>query len=459
MAWFFEAQFPGHRKVMESARPIYGIDEHPRRAWESLLYAWQHTLVDVSPFVLPLAVAGALGMTLAEQAQFINFCLLGMGCATLIQTSLGNRLPIIQGPSATLTGVLTPIAARAGAPVMWGGIFVGALIETAIGATGVLRRLRSLIPPLVAGVVITVIGLSLGRVAIRLFLADGRPLPVALGAVVIGLILLIQLWGRTRWGGIPARAAIFVSIWLVGLGLGWPLGEVNWQLVAEKPWFQLPQLFPYGGPGFGWDVTGAALVGILAGYLGSMVESIGDYSATCAVAEAPLTPRHINRGLAAEGVGCMVAACLGGLPCTSYTQNVGIIAATRVASRFVVQIAALILALYGLCPKFGALLVAIPRPVLGGVFIVVCGMIAVTGIRMIAEGVQAPAEGFVAGVTLVLSLGLPSAVQLEPWAEQVRRLPPLVELPVTNSVVLAMLLAIGLNQVVHWFSRPEPDMD
>ncbi len=440
-----------------AVQPIYGIEERPARAWETLLYGWQHTLVDVSPFVLPLAVAGALNMSPGEKAQLINFCLLSMGVATLIQTTIGNRLPIIQGPSATLTGVLTPIAARSGAAVMWGGIFAGALIELVIGASGVLRWLRRLIPPLVAGVVITVIGLSLGRVAIRLFLAEGRAVQLALGALVILLILLLQQWGRSRWGGIPARGAIFASIWLVGLGLGGPLGEVDWQLVAEKPWLELPHLFPYGGPGFGWQLSGAALLGILAGYLGSMVESVGDYSATCAVTRTPLTSRHINRGLAAEGMGCLAAACLGGLPCTSYTQNIGIIATTRVASRFVVQVAAVILALYGLCPKFGALLVAIPRSVLGGVFVVVCGMIAVTGIQMMGQSLRGPAEGFGAGTTLVLALGLPFAAATDPLAAQVRQLPALLELLATNSVVLAMLLAIGLNLGVNFGkSNPSP---
>ena len=79
--------------------PIYKIDERPKNWWESLLYGWQHTLVDISPFVLPLAVAGAIGMSAGEKAQFINFCLLAMGIATIMQTTIGNRLPIIQGPS------------------------------------------------------------------------------------------------------------------------------------------------------------------------------------------------------------------------------------------------------------------------------------------------------------------------------------------------------------------------
>ncbi|MFQ5772248.1 MAG: solute carrier family 23 protein, partial [bacterium] len=98
-------------------QPVYKIDERPQTWWECLLYGWQHTLVDISPFVLPLAVAGAIGMSAAEKAQFINYCLFAMGLATLLQTTIGNRLPIIQGPSATLTGTLVPIASQLGAGV------------------------------------------------------------------------------------------------------------------------------------------------------------------------------------------------------------------------------------------------------------------------------------------------------------------------------------------------------
>ena len=89
---------------------IYGVDERPPSWWETILYGWQHTLVDISPFVLPLAVASAMGMGPTEAALLINYSLFAMGLATLLQTTIGNRLPIIQGPSATMTGTLAPIA-------------------------------------------------------------------------------------------------------------------------------------------------------------------------------------------------------------------------------------------------------------------------------------------------------------------------------------------------------------
>lgn len=427
------------------AEPAYRIDERPARWWEVLLYGWQHTLVDISPFVLPLAVAAALGMSAGATASLISFSLFSMGLATLIQTTAGNRLPIVQGPSATLAGTLAPVAGQLGPGAMWGGVFAGGLVEMGVGASGVLGVLRRLFPPAVAGVVVLAVALALGQVAVRLTVGDGRPLNFVLAGLVVAVIGVLQIRFRGAWGGILARGAIFVAIWVVGIGVGGPAGLVDWKLVAEKSRFALPALFPFGGPGFGWAFVPAAVLAILAGYLGSMVESIGDYAATCAVAGERYTVRHMNRGIFAEGLSCVVASVFGGLPVTSYTQNIGIIAATGVASRFVVQLAAAVLLLYGLVPKFGALLVAIPRAVLGGVFVVVCGMIALSGIRLLAAARDTPANSLVIGITLILAVGVPLYARFGLGETWLAALPALLSLVVTNPVVLAVLLGVGLN--------------
>lgn len=384
-------------------------------------------------------------MTAAEEARFINLCLFSMGIATLIQTTVGNRLPIVQGPSATLTGTLVPVAGQLGAGAMWGGVLVGGLVEMGVGAARLLSALRRLFPPAVSGAVVVAIALALGEVAVRLSVGDGSGRSFLLAGLVIALVFLLQVPLRRIGGGILARGAIFFSIWIVGLGVGGAMGEVDWGLVADREWLALPDLFPWGGPGFGWEFPLAAVLAVLAGYFGSMVESLGDYAATCAVAGERFTVRHMNRGILAEGEGSVVAAVLGGLPCTSYTQNVGIIATTRVASRFVVQVAAGFLLLYGLSPRFGALLVAMPRPVLGGVFLIVCGMIAVSGVRLLGVAGETTAHRLVVGTTLVVSVALPVYTRFglgEAWLDG---LPALLRLSVTNPVVLAVLLGVGLN--------------
>ncbi len=440
-------------EVPEIRRPIFTIDQRPASRLESLLYGWQHTLVDISPFVLPLAVASAVGMGPGLEARFINACLFAMGLATLIQTTIGNRLPIIQGPSATLTGTLAPIGAQMGAPAMWGAAFIGGLVEMLIGASGLLKFFRQFFPITVSGVVVISIGLSLGRVAVRLSVGDGAPMNFLLAGLVVLLVIVLQVTLSNRWRGILARGAIFFSIWMVGLGLGSLLGEVNWSLLAQKPWFQLPNLFPFGSPWQGWEFSAVAIVGVLAGYLGSMIESLGDYAATCAVSAERYRISHMNRGIFAEGLGSALATLLGGLPCTSYTQNIGIIATTRVASRYVVQFAAVVLLLYGLCPKFGALLVAIPRPVLGGVFVLVCGMIVTSGIRLLQTMKPTTANFMVVGLTLVGATGIPVYCRYVLPGTWLQNLPGLVRLLLTNSVVLAVVLAVSLNVLANLVLR------
>src|ERR1044071_479296 len=163
-------------------------------------------------------------------------------------------------------------------------------------------------------------------------------------------------------------------------------GLVDFAAVACAPWLGLPRLFVFGGPGLGWTLAGGAIFGVIIGYVGSIAESIGDYAGTCAVSGVTYRMRHIHRGITVEGIASAVGPLFGGLPLTTYAQNTGVIATTRVASRRVVQVADVILLLYGLSPKLGALLVLIPRPVVGAVFLVICGMIATAGLRLLACG-------------------------------------------------------------------------
>lgn len=431
----------------------YRIEERPKALWESILYGWQHTLVDISPFVLPLSVAAALGMLASEQAAFINACLFSMGVVTLIQTTVGNRLPIIQGPSAMLTGALAPVAASFGGPVMWGAAALGGAIEAVLGVSGALKWLRALFPPVVAGTVIVCIGLSVGQVAVRLSVGDGSASNFAYAGGIVLLIIFVQTFFARTAGGLLARGAIFFSIWLVGLGVAGILGDVDWALLRDAPWLSLPHFFPYGGPGFGWELAPVAVFALLIGYLGSIVESLGDYAAVTAASETPLEQRHLNRGITVEGAGSVFAVMVGGLPCTSYSQNVGIVATTGVASRFVVQIAAVILLLWGLCPKFGLLLVAMPRAVLGGVFLLVCAMIIRTGYSLLRKVADTRDNGIVVGLTIILSVGLPSYLTANLGKDYVDGLGPALGLILTNGVVLSVVLSAGLNQLIGILNR------
>ncbi len=432
-----------------SARPpLVGPDEVPPLA-ETLLYAWQHTLVDVSPYVLPLIVGQAVGYSAEQIAAMISACLLMMGLATFVNVTWGNRLPSVLGPSATDTGAMATAGALYGAPAMWAAGFVGGLAEAAIGASGLLGPLRRLWPPYVCGIVVLAIALSLARVAGSWIFAAPSPTLVGLAvAAVVAILALTVLGERLRLSWL-ARGAILLSLLGCGLAGGLLSGTVDLAALRQAPWLGLPRPFAFGGPGLGWELAAGAVAGVLLGYLGSIAESIGDYAGTCAVAGIPYRLHHIRRGITVEGIASAVAPLVGGLPLTTYSQNTGVIATTRVASRRVIQVAALLLAAYGLCPKLGALLVLLPRPVVGAVFLVICGMIATVGLRLLASAAHSDAHQLTIAIALAAAVTLPvaAAASAAPW---LRELPTFLRFFLGNGVVIAVTFGIGLNALLGW---------
>lgn len=437
---------PGEERVWEEdievLTPHYGIEDVPPLP-ETLLYAWQHTLVDVSPFVLPMIVAAAVGYSAAQAATMISACLMLMGVATFVNATWGNRLPSVLGPSATDTGAMATAGSIFGAPAMWMAGFIGGLFETVVGASGVLRPLRRFLPPYVCGIVVLTIGISLARVAGGWLFANPTPEMLGLAGLTVLSILILTVLGHRLRIGVLARGSILFSLLIWGVAVAGALGLADFAAVARAPWIGLPRLFVFGGPGLGWTLAGGAIFGVIIGYVGSIAESIGDYAGTCAVSGIPYRMRHIHRGITVEGIASAVGPLFGALPLTTYSQNTGVIATTRVASRRVVQVAALILLLYGLSPKIGTLLVLIPRPIVGAVFLVICGMIATAGLRLLACGQKDEVYLVTTAVSLIAALTLPLAAGAQKeWLES---LAPTARLFLTNGVVIAITLGILLN--------------
>ncbi|HKV13189.1 MAG TPA: solute carrier family 23 protein [Thermoanaerobaculia bacterium] len=439
---------------LEILAPHYGIDDVPPPA-ETLLYAWQHTLVDVSPFVLPLIVAGAVGYSAAQAATMISACLVVMGIATFVNATWGNRLPSVLGPSATDTGAMATAGSIFGAPAMWMAGFIGGLFETLVGASGVLRSLRRFLPPYVCGIVVLTIGISLARVAGGWLFADTRAEMLGLAAAAVASILLLTVIGHRFRLGVLARGSILFSLLFWGVGIAGALGLADFGALARAPWLGLPRLFAFGGPGMGWTLAGGAIFGVIIGYVGSIAESVGDYAGTCAVSGVTYRMRHIHRGITVEGIASAVGPLFGALPLTTYSQNTGVIATTRVASRRVVQVAAAILLLYGLSPKTGTLLVLIPRPIVGAVFLVICGMIATAGLRLLACGQKDEVFLVTTAVSLIAALTLPLAAGNR--KEWLTSLSPTAQLFLSNGVVIAITLGITLNAALRAALRPHRD--
>ena len=433
-------------EVKSSIKVHIGVDEHPDSWWKTIYYALQITLVDFTPFIWAGLLVSLAGLPLSTLPVLIAASFISMGIGTLIQTTIGNRLPIVQGPSASLASSMGSVAAVYGMPAMWGAVIVGGLIEFVIGASRIMSKIRKFMPPVVIGSVVASIGFVAAGIAINWTFSDPSPTMPGLALIAFFFSLFLKFRGK----GIVSHGFILISVVIVGVIAGSALGVMKWDGVMEAAWFALPSLFPFKDfPGVGTGqaiaMVGAAIVGGFTGYIGSMFESIGDYAATCAATGVTFKVKHIDCGIMAEGLSCAISGLIGGLPTTSYTQNIGIIAATGVASRRVARVAAVLFLLYGLSPKLAALLVAIPRPVIGAVFLITASLIMMSGFDLISSSEDTTQRDvIIAGTTLGASVAIPqyAATAGAQWAAS---LPPFLNMFVRSNIFIAVILGIVLN--------------
>lgn len=292
------------------------------------------------------------------------------GIATLFQTigagPIGSRLPIMQGTSFAFVGVLAGVAATQGLSVALSACIIAGLIHFALGS--IIQNIRFMFPPLVTGLVILAIGLYLIPVAIK-YSAGGAAefqmnaesfgslmhWSVALTVVVVSLIC------KFMTKGLISNAAVLIGL-IAGYIVAILMGMVSFGGVAKSAWFQIPEVMPYG-----FEFSLGAVIGVTLVSIVSAIETVGDTSATTkAGAGRDATDEEISGATYADGLGTAVAGVFGGLPKTSFSQNVGIVGMTGIMSRHVVTIAGLIMVICGLIPKIGAVISSMPLPVLGG---------------------------------------------------------------------------------------------
>jgi xanthine permease len=409
----------------------------------------QHVLAMFASNVTPsIIVAGAAGLAFGgpEQVYLIQMAMLFAGIATLFQTvgigPIGARLPIMQGTSFAFVGVLAGIAATMGLSVALTACIIGGVLHFLLGT--VIQRLRFLFPPLVTGLVILAIGLYLIPVAIK-YAAGGAATfqmeaesfgslmhwSVALTVIIVSLVL------KFFTKGLLSQSAILIGL-LAGYVLAFLLGMVNFAPVGKAAWITAIKPLPYG-----FEFNLGAVIAVTLVSIVSAIETVGDASATTkAGAGREATDAEIAGATYADGLGTAVAGVFGGLPNTSFSQNVGIVGMTGVMSRHVVTIAGIIMILCGLLPKVGAVIASMPLPVLGGGVIVMFGMVAAAGLNVLAEEKMTRRTMVIIAVSLAFGLGLnlvPTAVQY---------LPGVIKTLATSAVAPTALMAIVLNVVL-----------
>ncbi|ARE41537.1 Uracil-xanthine permease [Rhodovulum sp. P5] len=421
----------------------------------------QHVLAMFVSNVTPaIIIAGAAGFGFGSPAgaqgfpdmtYMIQMSMLFAGVATLFQTiglgPVGARLPIVQGTSFAFIPIMIPLVAGKGVealPALFGGVLIGGLFHAFLGTF--IGKIRFALPPLVTGLVVTMIGLALVKVGIQ-YAAGGVPaidkpeygslLNWSAALVVIFVTLALKFFTR----GLISVSAVAVGI-VVGYLYALMMGMVTIDGITTS-WgraalFEVPMPFKYG-----FEVSVAAIVGFCLMAFVSAVETVGDVSGiTKGGAGREATDKEIQGATFADGFGTAIAGVFGGLPNTSFSQNVGLIAMTGVMSRHVVTIGALFLIVCGLVPKVGAVIRTIPIEVLGGGVIVMFGMVVAAGISMLSD-VNWNRRNM---VTFAIALSVGLGLQLDPKA--VQYLPDTLRILMTSGLLPAALIAIVLNLVL-----------
>lgn len=446
----------------DAPRVVYGLDDVPKPMSRAVLLGLQHVLTMFGATVsVPLILGPAMGFSPDEIAILVSSVMVASGVATLLQVNIGTRLPIIQGVSFAFLGPFFAIIAvhgRASMPHIAGAIILGAFVEMAIGYFGLVGRLRQLVSPVVIGPVIALIGLSLYQIG-----APQAGQNWILSGIVIVLAFILALVVGPRRPTIqlfPILLAVLAAygVALIGSAVGifqpGNPGYVDFGPVARAPWFRTigvgegALFFPWGLPKFGL----AAFLGILAGYVASIIESFGDYHSISLISTGKNpTPEQINAGIGAEGIGCFFTALVGGFASTSYTENIALVGLTRVASRYVVNIAAVFLIFLGLFAKFGAIIATLPPPVVGGMYVTLFGLIASVGLSALQTvNLNSQRNLLIIGFLLFFGLSLPVYFSQNPitWTGSFQWLGEVINTVGSTSMAVAAICGLILDNVI-----------
>ena len=384
---------------------------------------------------------GELQVALLQNAMLIA------GIVTLVQVftigPVGGKLPIVMGTSSGFIGVCQSVAGVMGNGVVaYGAImaasFIGGLFETVLGSF--LKPLRRFFPSVVTGTVVLSIGLSLISVGIGSFGGGSSSKDYgSLENLFVGMVVLIVIVAlKHGTKGFTSFASILIGI-IVGYLVSIPFGMVDFSSVGEAGVCQLPSLMHFGVQ---FEPSSCVALGIL--FAINSIQAIGDYSATT-IGAMDRTPKdeELQRGIVGYGISNVVGALLGGLPTATYSQNVGIVTTTKVINRWVLGLAAAILGIAGLVPKFSAILTTIPQCVLGGATVSVFASIAMTGMKLVASAEMDYRNSSIVGLAAALGMGVSQATaalaSFPTWVTTIFGKSP---------VVLATIIAVLLNIIL-----------
>ncbi|WP_026620013.1 nucleobase:cation symporter-2 family protein [Ensifer sp. WSM1721] len=352
----------------------------------NLAYGLQHVLTMYGGIVaVPLILGQAAGLSSSDVGLLITASLFAGGLATILQTIglpfFGSRLPLVQGVSFSGVATMIAISGNGGLEAVLGAVMAASLIGLLI--TPVFSRITRFFPPLVTGIVITTIGLTLMPVAARWAMGGdaqapdfGSPANIQLAAATLVIVLLLSKLGSAA----VSRLSILLAL-IIGTVIAYFTGMADFSKVAEGPFFALPTIFHFGYPTF--EI--AAIVSMCIVIMVTLVETSADILAVGEIIETKVDSRRLGDGLRADMLSSLVAPIFGSFTQSAFAQNVGLVAVTGVKSRYVVATGGLFLVMLGLLPVMGRIVAAVPSAVLGGAGIVLFGTVAASGIRTLSK--------------------------------------------------------------------------
>lgn len=416
---------------------IYEVNDNPSIG-KKFLFGLQHIFAAFSGIVVvPLVISGSLGFDSKMTTSLISASILAAGIATIIQARgigrVGSRVACIMGTDFTFVSPAISVGSTLGMPGIVGATILGSFFEIILSFF--IKPLMKLFPPLVTGTVVCLIGLTLLPVSIDWAaggsgaLDYGSLLNVSIAMLVMIVTLILNRYGK----GLVSSASILIGM-LVGYLVCIPLGMVDFTPVAEASWFAMPNILEYGVV-FDWK----AVLAFIPAYFVITIETVGCLKAVGETSQIEMDDKKIGSGILADGVGSIVGGLVGSFSNTSFSQNVGLISLTKVASKHVAVMAGILLVCLGLFPKLAGVINGIPQPVLGGVGLVMFGMVAAAGIKTLSRVELTDRNLLIIATSMALGLG----VTFRP--DFIGQLPEALQMIFSSGISTGTIVALILN--------------
>ncbi len=410
---------------------------------QSIPFGLQHVLAMFVANIAPvMIVAGVCGLGAQDVASLIQTAMIIAGIGTLVQLftvwKIGARLPIVMGISFTFVSIFCYVGAQWGYGAIIGAVIVGGCVEGILGFFA--KYWRKIISPIVAACVVTAIGFSLLSVGANSFAGGvgsedfGSWQNWLLGSVTLICCICFNIFAKGNWKQLSVLFGL-----VAGYILALCMGMVDFSALEGIAIVSVPKLMPYK-PVFNLS----AILSVTTIFLVSATETIGDTSAmTATVLNRETTDREISGSLACDGFISVLSACFGCLPITSFSQNVGLLAMTKVVNRYTIATGAGVLILAGIFPAVGAVLATLPEAVLGGCTIMMFGNIVISGLQMIVSCGYNHRNITIAALSLSVGLGFTQVPQMfEIFPDIIRTV------FAENCVAVVFLVAIIMNLVM-----------